>query len=118
MKKYHSIIKLIVVTAGLVGLGVVAFKYLHNKNDNVEVQVYTVGWTQAGLDNNTAVKIQALPAYFSLTGAKKGTISTDQTQGEIPSGSTIPSGQNPPVNLTSKLNAITGGAYTHGRYKN
>ena len=39
MKKYHAIIKLVVIITVLVGLGVVAFKYLHNvNNDNVEIQ--------------------------------------------------------------------------------
>jgi flagellar hook protein FlgE len=72
MKKYHSIIKLIVVTAGLVGLGVVAFKYLHNKNDNV-------------------VKIQASPIYATLSGSKQGKISSNgQTQGSFtPTGSNL-----------------------------
>ena len=42
MKNHAYLIKLIIITAALIGLGVIAFKYLLNQNnDNVKIQTST-----------------------------------------------------------------------------
>ena len=57
MKKYTHLIRLIVITAALIGLGVMAFKYLHTKS-NVITKVD--GYIQSEKETQETKPIQAI----------------------------------------------------------
>jgi Tfp pilus assembly protein PilV len=73
MKKYHSIITLIIITAALIGLGLVAFKYLRNsesKND-VKIQTSLQNLQQQVQKNLSSPHNSTIPTIISSNGLQQ-----------------------------------------------